>query len=379
MSTFPKGAIVIEGHIQGLSNTRSVGEMGLPVYVVDRGTCLARYSKYCKKFFKSPDYQSHLFIDFLIKIAEQEKLSGWVLFPSNDFAVININENWDKLKPYFYYFENSTELIHIIYNKNKLANFARTNLVPVPNIIVNEIDINFPIITRGTYGLNFYKKIGKKVLVSNSYDEYQNNLNSLKKHENLFFFTQELVSSKMHPFTVSHVVFVEKGKILNEWMGEKIRQHPIAFGTATYARSRWHQECSDHSKILFKALKYTGICEIEYQHNEKTQQFELIEINARTWLWVELAKHSGTDFAKLVLNYFSTKKEYSSDKFIENVYWKNAFTDSFIITKGLLNGKFGLKEIYFKKNKKVNAVLNIKDPIPSFAFLLLIPKIIFSR
>ena len=36
-----KGAIVIEGHVQGLSNTRSLGELGIPVYVLDVSHCLA--------------------------------------------------------------------------------------------------------------------------------------------------------------------------------------------------------------------------------------------------------------------------------------------------------------------------------------------------
>ena len=42
------GAIVIEGHVQGLSNTRSLGELGIPVYVLDVSHCLAQYSKYCR-------------------------------------------------------------------------------------------------------------------------------------------------------------------------------------------------------------------------------------------------------------------------------------------------------------------------------------------
>ena len=50
-----KGAIVIEGHVQGLSNTRSLGELGIPVYVLDVSHCLAQYSKYCTKYFRCPN------------------------------------------------------------------------------------------------------------------------------------------------------------------------------------------------------------------------------------------------------------------------------------------------------------------------------------
>jgi D-aspartate ligase len=78
------GAIIIEGHVQGLSNTRSLGEAGIPVFVVDKVNCLARYSRYCRKFFRCPDFIEDAFADFLIDLAEKENLKDWVLIPSND-------------------------------------------------------------------------------------------------------------------------------------------------------------------------------------------------------------------------------------------------------------------------------------------------------
>ena len=64
------GVIIIEGHVQGLSNVRSIGEMGVPVIVVDRNNCIARYSKYCKAFFKCPPFNSDEFAVFLINLAK---------------------------------------------------------------------------------------------------------------------------------------------------------------------------------------------------------------------------------------------------------------------------------------------------------------------
>lgn len=81
------GAIIIEGHVQGLSNARSLGSKGIPVYVVDINTCIARYSKYCKKFFICPSFKSYEFTDFLIELAIKENLKDWVLILSYDHAV----------------------------------------------------------------------------------------------------------------------------------------------------------------------------------------------------------------------------------------------------------------------------------------------------
>jgi len=51
------GAIIIEGHVQGLSNTHALGAAGIPVVVVDTANCIARYSRYCKGFFPTNRYK----------------------------------------------------------------------------------------------------------------------------------------------------------------------------------------------------------------------------------------------------------------------------------------------------------------------------------
>ena len=96
-----KGAVIIEGHVQGLSNVRSIGELGAPVIVIDMHNCIARYSKYCKHFFKCPPYASDEFADFLLQLADKEKLQDWLLIPSNDHAVHTISRFKSKIEKYY--------------------------------------------------------------------------------------------------------------------------------------------------------------------------------------------------------------------------------------------------------------------------------------
>ncbi|HNR65773.1 MAG TPA: hypothetical protein PKJ95_05740, partial [Atribacterota bacterium] len=101
MQSNKPGAIIIEGHVQGLSNTRSLGEAGIPVYVVDKIKCIARHSKYCRKFFLCPDFIQDEFATFLIDLAEKEGVKGWVLIPSNDHAVYTISKHKTRLEQYY--------------------------------------------------------------------------------------------------------------------------------------------------------------------------------------------------------------------------------------------------------------------------------------
>ncbi len=88
------GAIIIEGHVQGLANTRALGREGIPVFVIDKTNCIARYSKYCKKYFRCPDFTKYEFVDFLIQLAKRENLKDWVL-SKLDFTEEDFKKIWD--------------------------------------------------------------------------------------------------------------------------------------------------------------------------------------------------------------------------------------------------------------------------------------------
>jgi len=75
------GVVVIEGHVQGLANIRLLGQAGILVIVIDKDDCLAQYSKYCKAFYKCPDYLCEEFIDFLIRLNKAFNLQNWIIIP----------------------------------------------------------------------------------------------------------------------------------------------------------------------------------------------------------------------------------------------------------------------------------------------------------
>ena len=63
-----KGVLIIEGHVQGLSNARSAAELNLPVWVMHNGNCITSSSTSCQKFIHCNPYDSEDFIHDLIKL-----------------------------------------------------------------------------------------------------------------------------------------------------------------------------------------------------------------------------------------------------------------------------------------------------------------------
>ena len=373
------GAIIIEGHVQGLSNTRSLGEVGIPVYVVDKTDCIARYSKYCTKFFRCPDFIEDEFADFLIKLAKKEDIEGWVLIPSNDHAVYTISKHKDRLEEYYKVITPSLDIIENIYDKLRLIEIAKNYNVPVPvtqnfQSVNEEIskDLHFPVLTKGRNGLSFYKAVGKKAFLAVNEEELRKQLSLIDQKYNVSkSFTQELIPSDGSNKTVSFTAFCIDGEIKTHWTGIKLREHPVQFGTATFTKSTYIEICHHQSVPLLKALNYTGVCEVEYLKDPRTGEYKLIEINPRTWLWVGLAKACGVDYAKMIYKYVNNIENVYPINYDRNLYWVNPVSDVAFALPAILKGDLKISQYLssVKKGKKVNALLNKKDNTPAYAYL----------
>jgi predicted ATP-grasp superfamily ATP-dependent carboligase len=372
------GAIIIEGHVQGLSNVRSLGEAGIPVYVLDKYRCIASRSNHCKKFFICPDFVSDEFSDFLILLAKKEGIRDWVLIPSNDHAVYSISRNKNKLEEYFKIITPSYDIIKLIYNKENLLNLAKKLEIPIPitffdpaSLVNTENpEIKFPLITRGKFGLSFYIKTKKKAYIAASPKEFKNQIEEIRNKNALdLAFTQNVIYFNGKNKTISFTAFCLNGEVKAYWMGVKLREHPHIFGTATLSKSVYIPDLILSSKIIIKELNYNGVCEIEYINDPADNKYKLIEINARTWLWVGLAKASGVDFAKMIYNHVNEIKQEFPESYQTGLYWMHIWTDLFFSFTGILKGHYKFID-YIKTlfSPKVFAVFSIKD-IKPFIFL----------
>jgi len=363
------GVVVIEGHVQGLANTRLLGQAGIPVIVIDKDNCVAKYSKYCKAFYKCPDYLSEDFIDFLIRLDKAFNLTNWLLLPSNDHAVYNISLHKDTLSRYYKIITEDIEIIENIYNKRKLLQIADKAGIPIPATIMPElenprlVDLRYPILIKGNQGLNFYKRFKHKAFIINTPDELINIWNKeLKEAKPEEYIIQEIIPN-VHK-TVSVTVFAEKGTVYTYWMGVKLREHPVTFGTATCAKSIYDEEMLKLSKQLIKELNYSGVCEIEWLRDSRDNIPKLIEINARTWLWVGLAAKCGVNYPKIIYEYMYDRKIPKVTDYLKDKIWLNIYTDFVYSMLNIFKKLESPGYILKTYSNFQEACWDIKDPIP---------------
>lgn len=368
-----KGAIVIEGHVQGLSNTRSLGELGIPVYVLDVVYCLAHYSKYCTKYFQCPAFRSQEFIQFLIDLAKTEHLEGWFIIASNDHIVENLSLHAQELAPYYKMLVPTNEELYQIIDKAKLMQVATTCGTHIPRTcdlatIHQTKQFTYPLLIKGREGLSFYKATHQKAIQVDSEQEL------MDKSQEIAQLTNDVMIQELIPFdknnrVVSFTSFSINGEIKAYWMGQKLREHPIKYGTATMSQSVLLPEVLEEAKPLVKALNYTGVCEIEFMRDSRDGYYKLIEINPRTWLWVGLAKECGIDYAKMMYRYVNNIEQTYPTTYKQGMKWRNAITDLVFGMQSIIKKHVTIKEYCASlKGEIVHAIWSWKDILPGLIF-----------
>lgn len=382
------GIIVIEGHVQGLANTRALGRAGVPVVVVDKDNCIARYSKYCKRYFKCPDYRTDAFAEFLITLAKKEGLQGWGLVPSNDHAVYTIARHRNRLAEVFKVITPGQDIIDNIYKKHRLLSLANSIQIPIPLTWypegLEELDMDkilFPVMIKGKEGLTFYKATGQKVFVASNPLELTDIIRQLPRSIKISdIFIQEIIPTDERNKTISFTAFCIDGEVKAHWTGIKLREHPPKFGTSTFSQSILNMEVVSLSNKLLKELKYTGVAEVEYLLDLRTGEYKLIEINARTWLWVGLAVKCGINYPLMIYNYLNGIEMEYPQEYIVGMRWMNRVTDIVQASKSIIRGNMSIGE-YLRslKGKKEFAIYDHSDRKPAVMFILLLPYLALKR
>lgn len=379
-----KGAIVIEGHVQGLSNTRALGELGIPVYVIDVVHCLAQHSKYCKKYFRCPAFNSPQFITFLIELAQREKLEGWFLIGSNDHIVENLSLHYEELKPYYTMCVPMKEQLYQIIDKERLMTIAKQCGTHIPATCNKEQiekaqTMRYPLLIKGRLGLSFYKATHMKAIQADDYAALCREMEALKGQ------TEDIMIQELVPFdeanrVVSFTCFAIRGEIKAYWMGKKLREHPIQYGTATMAESILLPEIVEEAKPLVAALGYTGTCEIEFMYDNRDGVWKLIEINPRTWLWVGLAKECGIDYAKMMYRYVNGEAQEFPTSYKVGVKWRNSITDFVYSMMAIAKGRLTLGEYCRSfRGEMMHAIWSWKDLMPGIIFPFMLVYIAKKR
>jgi D-aspartate ligase len=370
----PIGVVIIGGHFQGLGLLRSLAKQNVPTYLLDQGMCIAKFSRYAKRFSKCPDVkQEALFLEFLMDLARRENLEGWLIYPNDDETVYLLARYKKQLEEYYRVVTPSWDIVKFAYDKALTYQLAEQCHIAIPKTFyprnvaeLEQLDIEFPVVIKPSIKEPFFSRTKKKAIRVDSRAELRDTFTKAATaiDTSQILMVQELIpGSTQNLFSVGSIF--RDGEILARVVARRPRQHPMDFGHATtFAQTIDMPELEDIARQILGAMGYCGLSEVEFMLDPRDGRYKLLEINARPWGWHSIGSGAGVDLPYLL--YRDTLGEkIEKNGFTKGVKWIRLTTDIPTVAIELLGGRMKFSEYLDSlKGKKQFAVMSLKDPMP---------------
>ncbi|MFX0196786.1 MAG: ATP-grasp domain-containing protein [Candidatus Hodarchaeota archaeon] len=376
------GAVVTGGDFQALGVLRTLAQKDIPVILLDSDHCIGRYSRFNKKFVKSPHpSRKESYLNFLIDLAGKEKIHGWVIFPNNDEAVYVLSKYRSILDEFYRICTPSWEVIRNVYVKENTYRFAAKHGIPIPKTFypknqdeLMELDLQYPVVIKPSIRDHFYNKVKVKAF------RIDNKKQLLR--------TYQWICSIIDPSEVlvqdfipggpanlySFCPFFKDGKTITSITARRIRQHPMDFGHAsTFAELANVPDIKGLSEKFLRLIGFYGIAEVEFMRDPRDGEYKLLEINPRIWGWHSLAIAAGVDLPYMVYQ-DSIGEEIDVQPPLNGLKWIRLVTDIPTAFIEILRGRMKVTDyLTSMKGKKAFAVFSVYDPLPFLAEIGMIP------
>src|SRR5579864_2635155 len=303
------GALVMGADYRGLGVVRSLGRRGVPVWLINQGGhSVAAPSRYVQRRVPWPGGDDETNVAYLLHLADKHNLRGWVLIPTDDYAVGLVAHHHETLGKTYRLTTPCWEDLRWACDKRLLCRLARELSIDQPWTIcpssreeISRLDCPFPVILKPAVRLQptslaipkAWPAEDRQSLLSR-YDE----ASAVMAPENLI--VQEIVPGNGET-QFSYAALCRDGSVVASLVARRTRQFPNDFGQlSTYVETVEEPRVIEPASRLLSEMRFTGLVEVEFKKDPRTGQFKLLDINPRVWGWHTLSKRAGVDFPYLL-------------------------------------------------------------------------------
>jgi D-aspartate ligase len=349
---------------------------------VEAGPCVARFSRSVSRFLSCPAVNDEAgFVEFLLRIATEGNMEGWVLFPSTDEHVRILAQHRERLSEQYHVTIPSWEIVRFLYDKRLTHLLAKEHEIPIPETYnphnladLASLSLSYPIVLKPAISKHFMAATKKKAYRADSEEEltglYQTMAGIIDPSEILI---QELIPGRAENL-YSFVGFFKHGVPVAGLSARRPRQHPMEFGRAsTFVESVDLPELGVLATQLLTGIAFSGLAEVEFMYDQKDGRFELLEVNPRIWGWHTITIHAGLELPYLAYA-DAIGKDVTPGSLRGDVKWVRLVTDVTTVVPEILSGRLPFRQYLASMSGNLTfAVLSLSDPLPFLADLFLGP------
>jgi len=379
------GAVILGGSFPVVAAARNLAEHGVRVWVLGSATCVARFSRAVTRFSTWPsELPADEVPSYLVKLAQERNLQGWVLFPSGDDHVRFVSQHRTLLAKHYVLTTPPWESARFLYDKRLTYALAREAGVAIPRSHVPEtldrlagLDLDFPVVIKPAVSSDFLSVTNRKAYRATNREE----LLSLYEKMSRFIGASQVIVQEFLPEPSKNLFsfggFFSDGEPVVGLSVKRTRQLPTDFGrSSTLVEAVEIPELRDLSRLLLRSIRYTGLAELEFMWSERRTRFELLEVNARFWAWHGLAIDARLDLPYVAFAH-SLGRNTPPAAMLPGLKWFRLLTDVRAAAQEIRSGTLSIRQyVDSLRGPKAFALFSLSDPAPFILepFLLLLNR-----
>jgi len=367
------GALVTGGDYKGLGIVRSLGRRGIQVWVTERQDRLAGSSRYAQRRLRWSAGTDAEQTEYLLQLAEEHGLKGWVLFPTDDKVAAVISRNHCELERSFRLTTSPWENYSIAQDKRLTYARAVALGLGVPMTWytssveeVADLDLEYPVILKPASGesdnpltrVKAWRVDDRAALLS----RYKVACSYLPAGHVMI---QEVIPGGGE-CQVAFAAACRDGDVRAFVSARRTRQMPMDFGRAsTFVETTDESDVIEQGMHLVADLRLTGLVEVEFKRDPRSGQLKLLDVNARSWGWHSIGPAAGTDFPYVAWR-LAIGDEMDRVQGRPGVRWVRLSTDLPTSTREVFSGRMTLRSYIRTLRAPLEGPISAKDdPLPA--------------
>jgi len=299
--------IILGNGITALGALRAFAEVGRPCFVAGRGNDLVSDSKW---FRRAPGSEDFVDIQATPDAIRQIGFDEAVLIPCSDSTTLAVAQLAEEGPSGLRASTCKTDVLLMFQDKQRFARLLTDLNVPHPLTLVirNRSDLN--VLDQRSFKHAFLKPAdsqtfmahyGVKAFWVTGKDDAET------KWQDAHDRGHETVLQEYVPGAASDHYYIDgfvdrHGNVCGHLARRRLRIFPADFGNSTLMESvpitEMHSALNSLSKI-FEATDYRGIFSAEFKLDAVSQDWRLLEINARAWWYVDFVRRCGVDVCNM--------------------------------------------------------------------------------
>jgi D-aspartate ligase len=279
-------------HQSALGIIRSLGRVGIPVFAVQRQSCIpSGVSRYLAGRFlwRTAALDSGRFLEGMARIGKILDRPT-ILVAADDLSALLIAEHADQLASQFIFARPPATLPRTLANKRCLYELCHRLGIASPHTVFPQsreelLDLaaqfQYPVVVKATEPWLLPRGIKSTAIVSGRQELIRYYENFWRQAPATSLMIQEMIPADCSEDWFVHGYCDDQSNPRAIFTGVKLRSYPAFAGPTTLGRAVRNDALEQQAIKLFSAIGYRGIMDLDYRLDRRDGRYNLLDFNPR--------------------------------------------------------------------------------------------------